>query len=108
MDISLMGWDIGHFDEIEWAPWGSGGNAKAKILASGDGFYVAYVDAEPGYTGDPHEHTATEFALVLEGTLRNQGVEMKAGDGYVAAAGSTHADFTTATGARYLSIFKLG
>src|SRR6476660_1845862 len=107
MDISLMGWDIGHFDDIEWAPWGSHGNAKAKILASGDGYYVAYVDAEPGYTGDPHEHTYTEFSLVIEGTVRNQGVEMRAGDGYVATIGSTHADFATETGAKYLSIFKL-
>jgi hypothetical protein len=32
---------------------------------------------------------------------------MKAGDGYVASVGSTHADFTTETGAKYLTIFKL-
>ncbi len=32
---------------------------------------------------------------------------MKAGDGYAAAAGSTHADFSTETGARYIIIFRL-
>ena len=51
MDISLDGWDIGRFDERDWSPWGSGGNARAKVLASGDGFYVALVEAEPGYSG---------------------------------------------------------
>ena len=33
--------------------------------------------------------------------------EMTAGDGYAAAAGSTHADFATDTGATYLVIFKI-
>jgi hypothetical protein len=32
---------------------------------------------------------------------------MKPGDGYAAAAGSTHADFETGTGATYIVIFKL-
>ena len=32
---------------------------------------------------------------------------MDKGDAYVAAAGSTHDDFVTETGATYLSIFKL-
>ena len=46
MDISLDGWDIGRFDELEWSPWGSGGNARAKTLASGDGFYLSVVEAD--------------------------------------------------------------
>src|SRR3954469_9879657 len=102
MDISLAGWDIGAFDAAPWAPWGSGGKARAKVLASGDGFYIAYVDAEPGYTGDEHEHKATEFSYVIEGSLRTQGTMMNAGDAYVASAGSTHSDFETETGAKYL------
>jgi hypothetical protein len=44
---------------------------------------------------------------VIDGTLRNQGTTMTTGGGYVAAAGSTHADFATDAGATYLSIFKL-
>ena len=44
---------------------------------------------------------------VLAGTLRTQGVAMGPGDAYVAAAGSVHTDFTTESGATYLSIFKL-
>ena len=46
-------------------------------------------------------------AYVVEGTLRNQGQQMKAGDGYAAAAGSTHTDFETETGATYIVIFKI-
>jgi quercetin dioxygenase-like cupin family protein len=68
---------------------------------------VAYVEAEPGYAGDAHEHSHTEFNFVIDGELRNQGQRMTKGDAYVAAPGSTHADFETATGATYLSIFKL-
>ena len=107
MDVSLEGWDIKAFDEVEWGPWGSGDKARAKVLASGDGFYLALVEAQPGYSGDPHAHAHPEFLYVIEGTLRNQGREMTTGGGYVAAAGSTHADFATDTGATYLSIFKL-
>ena len=107
MDISLEGWDIARFDDIEWAPWGSGGNARAKTLATGDGYYLSIVEAEPGYRGDPHEHTHTEFLYVVEGALRTQGREMHERDAYIASAGSTHTDFESTGGATYLSIIKL-
>jgi quercetin dioxygenase-like cupin family protein len=107
MTFSLDGWDIGRADDLEWGPWGSGGNARAKMLANGDGFFVALVEADPGYQGDPHEHAHTEFLFVVDGTLRTQGRTMTKGDGYVASVGSTHDDFRTDEGATYLSIFKL-
>jgi len=59
------------------------------------------------FQGTPHEHAYPEFNFVVSGTVRNQGVAMKAGDGYAAATGSTHADFATDTGAEYIIIFKL-
>jgi hypothetical protein len=40
-------------------------------------------------------------------SVRNQGQVMVAGDGYAAATGSTHADFATDTGARYLLVFRV-
>lgn len=107
MTISLDGWDLGAFDEVDWVPWGSRGDARAKILATGDGYMFAYVEAEPGYRGDPHTHAHTEFGFVIEGTVRNQGKVTTKGDAYVAATGSTHDDFETETGATYLVIFKL-
>jgi quercetin dioxygenase-like cupin family protein len=107
MEHTLEGWDIGHADEREWTPWGSGGDAEAKVLASGDGYHVVLVRAGAGYRGDPHVHAHTEFAYVLDGEVRNQGTTMRAGDAYVAAAGSEHTDFATDTGATYLSVFKL-
>jgi quercetin dioxygenase-like cupin family protein len=107
MSFSMDGWSVGRFDDIEWSPWGSGGNARAKVLANGDGYYVALVQAEPGYVGDAHEHTSTEFLYVLEGALLTQGETLTTGDGYVAAAGSTHEQFGAPDGATYLSIFKL-
>lgn len=103
----ITGWDIGHAADIGWQSWGSRGDAKAKVLASGDGYIVALVQAEPGYRGDPHEHAHTEFQFVVDGAVRTQGVEMTAGDAYAAAAGSVHTDFETETGATYVSIFKL-
>ena len=107
MEHALDGWDIGHAEDKEWAPWGQTGDAKAKVLATGDGYYVVLVRADPGYTGEAHEHDHTEFSYVLDGEYRTQGQTMQTGDAYVAARGSVHTDFTTEAGATYLSIFKL-
>jgi quercetin dioxygenase-like cupin family protein len=108
MDISLDGWDIVSADEADWMPWtGSAGEARAKVLGTADGYTSVLVEAKPGYRGSEHEHAFTEFNYVVDGTLRNQGREMKAGDGYAAAAGSTHADFETDTGAKYIVIFRI-
>ena len=104
---TLEGWDIGHVADQEWVPWGSTGDARAKVVASGDGYYVVLVQAEAGYEGEPHVHDHTEFAYVLEGEVHTQGTTMGPGDAYVAAVGSHHTDFGTTTGATYLSIFKL-
>ncbi len=107
MEISLDGWDIQSGDATEWVPWGTRGDAKAKILGQADGHVVAYVEADAGYSGDAHEHAHPEFFYHIEGSVRNQGRQMVAGDGYAAATGSTHADFATETGATYLIIFRL-
>jgi hypothetical protein len=107
MDISLEGWDIRTAGSADWMPWGSHGNARAKILGSADGYMVTYVQADAGYEGDPHVHAHAEFFYLVEGSIRNQGLEMTAGDGYAAAATSTHADFATDTGAAYIVIFKI-
>lgn len=106
-EISLDGWDIGNAAEKEWMPWGSRGDARAKMLGSADGYLVMLVEAEPGYRGDPHVHEHAEFQYVVSGTIRTQGRVMNAGDGYAAAAGSTHTDFETETGATYVVTFKL-
>jgi len=107
MDISLEGWDIQAAESVEWVPWGTKGNARAKILGSADGYMVAYVQADPGYEGDPHVHGHPEFFYLVEGTVRNQGREMVAGDGYAAGTNSSHTDFETDTGATYIVIFKI-
>lgn len=107
MDISLDKWDINSFDEVEWIPWGSGDKARAKILGVGDGYNVTLVEAEPGYRGDPHVHEFAEFLYVIDGSMQTQGKQMSKGDAYAAAAGSTHTDFSSETGATYLVIFKL-
>lgn len=107
MTFPLDGWSFGDPDTVEWAPWGAGGKARAKVLADGDSYFVALIEAEPGYRGDPHEHAAVEFLYVVSGSVQSQGRELAAGAAYVAAAGSTHDDFGTEDGATYLSIFKL-
>jgi quercetin dioxygenase-like cupin family protein len=107
-DISLTGWDIGDADEKEWMPWtGSAGEARAKILASGDGYTIVFVDAKAGYRGAEHVHEYPEFNHVVQGTIRNQGTEMSAGDSYVAEPGSSHTDFEVLDDAKYVVIFKL-
>jgi hypothetical protein len=41
MEIALDGSDIQTADTAEWVPWGTRGNAKAKILGSADGYAAA-------------------------------------------------------------------
>jgi hypothetical protein len=103
----MDGWSIGRFDAVEWSPWGSSGNARAKVLANGDGYFLALVEAEPGYAGDAHEHAHTEFLYVVDGSLVSQGELLGRGDGYVASVGSLHSQFEAPDVATYLSIFKL-
>lgn len=100
------GWSIGSAATAEWVPWGGGG-ARAKLLASGDGYHLALVEAEPGYEGTPHVHEHTEALHVLSGEVVTNGVAMGPGDGYVAAAGSEHRSFASPSGATYLSLFRL-
>jgi quercetin dioxygenase-like cupin family protein len=104
---SLTGWDIGRFDDLEWVAWDTGDKARAKVLAIGDGFHVALIEASAGYRGGPHEHEFPEFLYVVDGALRTQGQSLIAGDAYAASSGSTHTEFATDTGATYLLIFKL-
>jgi quercetin dioxygenase-like cupin family protein len=106
-DISLEGWDIAHGDDMEWTAWGTDGNARAKVLASANGYTVVLVEAGAGYRGTPHTHTFPEFQYVLDGELRNQGRTMVAGDAYAASEGSTHTDFETESGATYLLVFRI-
>jgi hypothetical protein len=52
-------------------------------------------------------HDFAEFSYVIEGAVRNQGQTLRAGDGFAAAAGSTHTDFDAMSAARYLVIFRI-
>jgi quercetin dioxygenase-like cupin family protein len=108
MDISLEGWDMVDAATAEWMPWvGAAGEARAKMLGSADGYVVVLVEAQPGYQGNPHEHAYAEFEYIVSGSVRNQGRELHAGDGYAAAAGSSHSDFFTETGATYVVVFRI-
>jgi quercetin dioxygenase-like cupin family protein len=108
MTSPLDGWNIVRAEESDWLPWtGSAGEARAKLLGSADGYTVALVEAQPGYRGNPHVHAYAEFNYIVDGAVRNQGQDMKAGDGYAAAAGSSHDDFATDSGATYIVIFKI-
>ena len=66
--ISLDGWDIGKFDEKEWAPWGSGDKARAKVIGVGRRLHGRARRGAAGYRGDPHVHEHAEFSYVIEGT----------------------------------------
>ncbi|QGG93661.1 cupin domain-containing protein [Actinomarinicola tropica] len=103
----LAGWSIGRSADVEWVPWGSGGSAWAKVLASGDGYHLALVEATPGYRGDRHVHDHTEMLHVVAGEVETNGEVLGPGDGYVAEAGSEHVTFSSPGGATYLSIFRL-
>ena len=100
------GWTITRNADTDWVPWGDGG-ARAKVIGSADGYLIALVEAEAGYRGTPHVHAYAEFLYVVDGRLRSQGHELVGGDGYAAAAGSTHDDFEAVEPSTYLSIFRM-
>ncbi len=101
------GWDFGLDADAEWMPWGEGDNATARIVAAADGYHQVLIKAQAGYAGTPHEHEHAEFSYVLEGVVRHNGTTVSAGDGYAAAAGSSHDAFEAITDATYLTIFRL-
>jgi|SRR5271157_2966138 len=107
MTLSLEGWTMTSGAEADWMPWGEHGDARAKILGTADGYVVALVEAEAGYRGTPHEHAHAEFFYLVDGRVQNQGRELVGGDGYAAAAGSTHGDFEARAASTYLSIFRI-
>ena len=47
------GWNIVRAGDAQWAPWGSQGNAEAKVLGTADGYYITLVEADAGSRGDP-------------------------------------------------------
>ena len=53
----------------------------------------------PGGVIPPHPHTSEEECLVLEGSVVHDGVEYRAGDYLLAAAGVHHKAFTSPAGA---------
>ncbi len=107
MTITLEGWDIVRGADAEWMPWGGNDDARAKVLGSADGYMVTLVEAEAGYVGGEHEHTHAEFFYLVSGRIRNQGQELVTGDGYAAAAGSTHTDFEALEPSTYIVTFRL-
>jgi uncharacterized protein len=104
---SLEGWNVVRSDDAEWAPWGEGGKARAKVLGNADGYLIMLVEAQTGYEGASHRHEHAEFFYLVEGRLRNQGQELTGGDGYAAAAGSVHDDFAALAPSTYLVIFRI-
>ena len=106
-DHDLSGWQ---FAELATAPLQhTPEGTPFKLFGAADGFVFVYSELAPGASGAPHVHDqGPEFLYVLEGSLRTNGVEMKAGHGYAASKGSAHTEFTSDEGARFLSVFKLG
>ena len=73
--------------------------AHAKLLFT-DGVAESYmIRLEPGAWAPAHEHPADEECLVLEGTLWQGDVFLKAGDFHVARPGMKHGELRTETGA---------
>ena len=73
--------------------------AHAKLLFT-DGEAESYmIRLEPGAWAPAHEHPADEECLVIEGTLWQGDVFLKAGDFHVARPGMKHGELRTDTGA---------
>ena len=73
--------------------------AHAKLLFT-DGEAESYmIRLEPGAWAPAHDHPADEECLVLEGSLWQGDVYLKAGDFHVARPGMKHGELRTDTGA---------
>jgi quercetin dioxygenase-like cupin family protein len=73
--------------------------AHAKLLFT-DGEAESYmIRLEPGAWAPEHEHPADEECLVLEGSLWQGDIYLKAGDFHVARPGMKHGELRTDTGA---------
>ena len=73
--------------------------AHAKLLFT-DGAAESYmIRLEPGAWAPAHEHPADEECLVLEGSLWQGDIYLKAGDFHVARPGVKHGELRTDTGA---------
>ena len=73
--------------------------AHARLLFT-DGEAESYmIRLEPGAWAPAHDHPADEECLVLEGTLWQGDVFLKAGDFHVARPGMRHGELRTDTGA---------
>jgi quercetin dioxygenase-like cupin family protein len=105
-DHDLTGWQFADLAStpLQHTPDGT----PFKLIGAADGFVFVYSELAPGASGAAHRHEAPEFLYVLEGSLRANGIEMKAGHGYAAAPGSSHSEFASDEGAKFLSLFKLG
>jgi anti-sigma factor ChrR (cupin superfamily) len=103
---SLDNWDIKHNSDVDWLPWGSGDNARVKVLGEADGHTIALIQAEAGYKTAEHQHAHAEFFYLVEGSIRNEGQQMNTGDGYAAASGSVHTEFEVQGPSTYISIFR--
>jgi hypothetical protein len=106
-DTLLDRWDIRHAAAVDWMPWGEGGKTRAKMLGEADGLNLTLVEAGAGYRGSAHEHAYAELLYLVAGRIRNQGQVMAAGDGYAAAAGSTHSDFEVLEAATYVLVWRI-
>src|SRR5262245_50503456 len=108
MDKTLLdGWDMHSQAEIDWTPWGEAGDARAKVLGTGDGYVLAIVEAPVGCRGSRREHAHPEFVYVVDGSIRKHGRTLGPVDAYVASIGSVHSDIDIEAPSTYLSIFKL-
>jgi quercetin dioxygenase-like cupin family protein len=73
--------------------------AHAKLLFT-DGNSESYlIRLEPGAWAPAHDHPADEECLVIEGSLWQGDIYLKAGDFHVARPGVRHGDLRTETGA---------
>ena len=105
MDHDITGWTFTDGGEAPWQEMGPG--VEMKSLGMANGRLMAMFRFAPGYVGGAHDHGDAEFTYVLEGDLISNGVEMKAGHGYAAEAGTKHTGFESPNGGIVVSVFQV-
>lgn len=91
-------------DDLPWTEIGPG--VEIKVLAPGApaGSRALLLRIAPGGTVPGHPHRFAEHCYVLSGEVRVLGEELVPGDYHLAAAGTTHRDFTSESGCLLLIV----
>ena len=91
---------------IPWRKSKFADGVYVKDLGASDGQAMQLVRYEPGARFPWHRHEGPEFIYVIKGEVIQRGRRLGPGDAGIAPAGTEEDDFTSETGATFLTVYS--